>query len=72
MQLPPGSAAGRAVLFNQPFARSAELQAGAVHHHDGHGFGEFGEFTSFKTAYGQLPTENTVRYANGYRMIGIP
>jgi hypothetical protein len=31
MQLPPGSAAGRAVLFNQPFAGSAELQAGAVH-----------------------------------------
>ena len=31
VQLPPGSTAGRAVLFNQPFAYSAELQAGAVH-----------------------------------------
>ena len=31
MQLPPGSAAGRAVLFDQPFAGSAELQTGAVH-----------------------------------------
>ena len=31
MQLPPGSAAGRAVLFNQPFAGSAELQPSAVH-----------------------------------------
>ena len=31
MQFTPGSAAGRAVLFNQPFAGSAELQAGAVH-----------------------------------------
>ena len=31
MQLAPGSAAGCAVLFNQPFAGSAELQASAVH-----------------------------------------
>jgi hypothetical protein len=31
MQLPPGSATGRSVLFDQPFAGSAELQAGAVH-----------------------------------------
>src|SRR3984885_746134 len=31
MQLPPGSATGRAVLFNQPFAGSAELQPSAVH-----------------------------------------
>jgi hypothetical protein len=31
MQLPPGSAAGRSVLFDQPFAGPAELQAGAVH-----------------------------------------
>ena len=31
MQLTPGSAAGRAVLFNQLFTGSTELQAGAVH-----------------------------------------
>jgi hypothetical protein len=31
MQLPPGSAAGRSVLFDQPFAGATELQAGAVH-----------------------------------------
>jgi hypothetical protein len=31
MQLPSGSAAGRAVLFDQPFAGSADLQTGAVH-----------------------------------------
>jgi hypothetical protein len=31
MQLAPGAAAGRAVLFNQPFAGSAELQTSAVH-----------------------------------------
>src|SRR5271165_4558000 len=31
MQLAPRPAAERAVLFNQPFAGSAELQAGAVH-----------------------------------------
>jgi hypothetical protein len=31
MQLTPGSAARRAVLFNQPFTGAAELQAGAVH-----------------------------------------
>src|ERR1700740_2494915 len=31
MQLTPGSAAGRAVLFNQPFTGATELQAGAVH-----------------------------------------
>ena len=30
MQLPPGSAAGRSVLFDQPFTCSAKLQAGAV------------------------------------------
>jgi hypothetical protein len=29
-QFPPGSAAGRAVLFDQPFAGSARLQACAV------------------------------------------
>src|ERR1700722_13009061 len=31
MQLPPGSAPRRSVLFDQPFAGSAEPQAGAVH-----------------------------------------
>ena len=31
MQFTPGSAARRAVLFNQPFTGSTELQAGAVH-----------------------------------------
>src|SRR6201987_3823182 len=31
MQLTPGSAARRAVLFNQPFTGATELQAGAVH-----------------------------------------
>jgi hypothetical protein len=31
MQLAPRSAAGRTVLFDQPFAGSAELQASAVH-----------------------------------------
>ena len=31
MQLAPRSAAGRSMLFNQPFAGPAELQAGAVH-----------------------------------------
>jgi len=31
MQLTPGSAARRAVLLNQPFTGSTELQAGAVH-----------------------------------------
>ena len=31
MQLPPGSATRRSVLFDQPFAGSAEPQAGAVH-----------------------------------------
>ena len=31
MQLPPGSATGRSVLFDQPFAGSAKPQAGAVH-----------------------------------------
>jgi hypothetical protein len=31
MQFAPGPAAGRAVLFNQPFAGAAELQARAVH-----------------------------------------
>ncbi len=30
MQLSPGSAAGRAVLFNQPLAGATKLQAGAV------------------------------------------
>jgi hypothetical protein len=31
MQITPGSAAGRAVLFNQPFAGPADLQASAIH-----------------------------------------
>src|SRR5882724_4017851 len=30
MQLTPGSAAGRAMLFNQPFTCPAEFKAGAV------------------------------------------
>jgi hypothetical protein len=31
MQLPPGSTAGRAALFKQPFASPAAFQAGTVH-----------------------------------------